>query len=63
MTHNKPSWWDGAGICAKASWLVASGRAKTFPDACSMLAKKRKKVAAKVSVEEYQQTLAKRGLD
>ncbi len=64
--NNYPSWWAGAGICAKAAWFKQTGRAKTIEEAFSMLARRRGKPAVetrRVSVEKYQENLAKRGLD
>ena len=36
-----PDWWHGAGFQAKADWLVRTGRAQDFSDACKQLAKRR----------------------
>jgi hypothetical protein len=62
---NLPSWWPNSSYCAKAAWLCATGRAKTFEAACSMLARRGKRGPQRkgVSVEEYQKRLAQRGLD
>jgi len=61
-----PSWWNGAQITAKAAWLHYTHRAKTIEEAFSMLARRKKKPAIetrRISVERYQDNLAKRGLD
>ncbi len=66
MSFTLPSWWSGASFTAKAAWLQSSGHARTYGEACSLLAQRKKKPAIetrRVSVENYQQTLAKRGLD
>jgi hypothetical protein len=61
-----PSWWpNSSSYCAKAAWLTATGRAKTFEDACSMLAKRGKRgpqAQKRISTEEYQRNLERRGL-
>ncbi len=60
-----PSWWSGGSFTAKAAWLKHTGRAKSFEEACSMLARRRGKPAVetrRVSVENYQAGLEKRGL-
>jgi hypothetical protein len=37
-----PNFWSGMSYCAKAGWLTASGQAKDFSHACSILAKMRR---------------------
>lgn len=59
-----PDWWAGASQHARACWMVVSHHARDYNDA-------RRKVGAmertvkrpKVSVAEYQQDLARKGLD
>lgn len=66
MTRGKPSWWAGSGICAKASFLCLTHRAKTIEEAFSLLARRRKKPAVesrRVSVERYQENMRKLNLD
>lgn len=46
--RGEPSWWAGATFCAKAAWLTSTGRAKNFSEACSMLAKRRRKATPPV---------------
>jgi hypothetical protein len=41
-TNAFPSWWAGAGIDAKAAWLVQTGRARSYDQACSQLARMRR---------------------
>ena len=49
---NLPPWWNGAGIDAKASWLVSAGHAKNYAAACSMLAKRRRRAVTKKSAPD-----------
>lgn len=53
-----PQWWSHGSFTAKAGWLAASGRAKSFTEACSMLAKMRSRkkptpVQAAVAEKNY----------
>lgn len=64
--RGEPSWWAGAGICAKASFLCLTHRAKTIEEAFVMLGRRRKKPAVetrRVSVQTYQKNLERMGLD
>lgn len=64
--RGEPSWWAGAGICAKASFLCLTHRAKTIEEAFAMLGRRRKKPAVetrRVSVERYQENMRKLNLD
>ncbi len=42
VTSPNPPWWYGASVDAKADFLVRTGRAKDFHDACSQLSRRRK---------------------
>lgn len=39
---NYPSWWKGASFVVRAGWLKSSGHARTYEEACSMLARKKR---------------------
>jgi hypothetical protein len=43
VSYYLPAWWPTAGLNAKAEWLVRTGQAKTFSEACSILSKLRRR--------------------
>jgi hypothetical protein len=38
-----PPWWQGATIDAKAGYLVRTGQAKSYADACAVLSALRRR--------------------
>ena len=38
-----PTWWRRAGISAKADFLVRTGEARSYSEACSLLCARRKR--------------------
>ena len=48
-TAGFPDWWSGAGFQVKADWLVRTGRAADFSEACRQLAKRRSTVRRKAT--------------
>lgn len=63
MSRGQPSWWRGADFSAKAAWLKSTGQARTFEEACGMLGRRKCRTEPpKISVQDYQAALEKRGL-
>lgn len=55
-----PAWWEGAGVDAKIQWLLDCHHARSYPQACAMLASHRRR--KRPTVPAYQASLEKRGL-
>lgn len=41
LPKNLPRGWSGMGFTVRAGWLLAAHHARSYEEACSMLAKKR----------------------